>query len=428
MQVGATQDEWTIPLEIDELCSLIAEVLSVQVQRDGSQIRVKRADYDLDASFDVSGIKDVLLKIDGARLVDSRLSTEVSAEFLVKYSGAPRPFRREDLVLKDEADGLTYCLGQPSLGFALLAARSLVEASRDSGRSLRFAIMPYRGHMAAGDGEVDVLGLFVSALRLTTLRIESKTRTSVSTFQSLADSFYFHVGYNLDYPIVPQIRIDERLRRVRIQRIRRAGAGSIDAPHRKYIPDLVHNYQLAVSAESPMLAFLSFYHVAEHWFEEIFQNELALKLQAEITSPGFSYRRMKDLRRLIKTVSSELKVRDDEIVINELNALRLTLERYVDLPNLCDSLNAFDADLLTHYASGPVSFSGGNSVDLASDSPEQVLKALAQRIYKNRNALVHRKNGARSRFYPFRDDADLEPEVPLMRFVAEQIIIGSSSV
>jgi len=176
-----------------------------------------------------------------------------------------------------------------------------------------------------------------------------------------------------------------------------------------------------------MLSYLSFYHIAEHWFEEIFLDNVANTLKVRISSPGFSARRNKDLRDLISIVSKAVKTRDDELVqINEETALFLTLEKFVNPSAIEDALKNYDSELLSYIQSSVVAFSGGDKVDF-SNEPSNVLKQLTRRIYKTRNALVHRKSGSRGRFTPFADDHLLGRELPLMRFIAEQIVINSGS-
>lgn len=398
--------------------SIDAESVTLKAKRHGGAIRVISA-------------QEIELLAEELRLYesgeDTQIFSETAAEFLVAFSGPARPtWARSDLEVVDEVEGYKYRLGRPTLSFAVLIANKVSEYGPGLGRRPSMPTPVFQRKFQ--DEEEDVLDLFVDSLRFTSLRIEANSKTSLSTFQSLADSFYFHVGFNLDYPVVPRPTLQESFRRHRIQYLRRGNAEKLDAPHKKYIPDLVHNYQLALSTDSPMLSYLSYYHVAEHWFEEVFQNDIAVKLQTVITSPGFSYKRMKDLRRLIKTVSDELKTRDDEMVINEQSALKMTLIRYVNIPDLVASLDAFDPNLVDYYSSKTVPFSGGEVVNLRDNPDEKLYGKLARRIYKNRNALVHRKNGAKSRFAPFRDDHALDPEVPIMRFIAEQIIIASASV
>jgi hypothetical protein len=83
--------------------------------------------------------------------------------------------------------------------------------------------------------------------------------------------------------------------------------------------------------------------------------------------------------------------------------------------------------LLGYYASNKVEFSGGDTIRFNGDQSE-VIKALARRIYKTRNALVHSKDGPKGKYTPFTDDRWLIPEIPLMRFIAEQIIIATSEL
>jgi hypothetical protein len=91
-------------------------------------------------------------------------------------------------------------------------------------------------------------------------------------------------------------------------------------------------------------------------------------------------------------------------------------------------LRNFDATLLDYYANQIVSFSGGDKVVFDQAESSNVFTSLANRIYKTRNALVHSKEGSKGRFVPFSDDRELIPEVPLVRFIAEQIIMASSTI
>jgi hypothetical protein len=109
-------------------------------------------------------------------------------------------------------------------------------------------------------------------------------------------------------------------------------------------------------------------------------------------------------------------------------ALRLTLTRYVEIGQLASDLEAFDDTLLDYYSEQAVSFCGGDTVSFRSSEPSDVLKALSSRIYKTRNALVHSKEGSKGRFIPFTNDRDLLPEIALIRFIAEQIIMATSSI
>ena len=66
-------------------------------------------------------------------------------------------------------------------------------------------------------------------------------------------------------------------------------------------------------------------------------------------------------------------------------------------------------------------------MDLRGSDSSTVIAALSRRIYATRNAVVHSKDGGKPKYVPFRHDSVLAQELPLMRLVAEEIVISSSS-
>jgi hypothetical protein len=113
---------------------------------------------------------------------------------------------------------------------------------------------------------------------------------------------------------------------------------------------------------------------------------------------------------------------------SEQEALRLTIDSYVDIADLREKVIEYDSSLLDYYQNNKVDFSNGDEVDLNELDYSIISKKLAARIYKTRNAIVHSKESERVRYMPFKDDRVLVKEIPLLRFIAEQIIIESSSV
>lgn len=331
----------------------------------------------------------------------------------------------EGFKVEDGLAGISYEIGPASPSFAVYMAKVL--SDHEGGRPLRNMRRILRPMARRGEA-LEPFSAFVMTTRIRTLRIVSGTPRSPSFWKPLADSFIFHIGYNLDLAVMPQPGIDDLLDTSRIPRIRRSTVQELDPPRRHYLTDLVHHYQLGISADSPMLKYLSLYHVAEHWFENIFQDDLAEQVQKLITSPDFSYRRKNDIKNLIKKVSKAIQLRDEEVVINERVALRLTLDKYLNVDQLVQDLTNFDSSLVVGYASGQVSFSGGDAVELTGSNRGEAIAALASRIYKTRNSLVHSKDGAKGKFVPFADDSELALEIPLMRFIAEQIIVASSKL
>ncbi|MEU2954047.1 hypothetical protein [Streptomyces xanthochromogenes] len=258
------------------------------------------------------------------------------------------------------------------------------------------------------------------SLRFTTLRVSStKAR---SDFEKLANSFLFHAAYNTD--MAARIGLDPVFRAQAIQRVRRTQFDALEAPRKTYETDLVHHYLMGVAAEIPLLEYLAYYHIAEHYFVEVFNEDLVKQVRSSITDPSFSTRRDKDIQSIIRIVNKTQRQVKDEGGVNEQRSLKLVLDRFVNLDRLATDLDAYDASLVDYYAQSDAPFAGASKAAIRGADEEVARNAIAKRIYKVRNALVHAKEGELPKYAPFAHDDELAREIPLMRFTAEQIVIA----
>ncbi|WP_148882079.1 hypothetical protein [Thermococcus aciditolerans] len=266
-----------------------------------------------------------------------------------------------------------------------------------------------------------------------TLKIEAEEdNRSIEYFEEIGDAFLFNLAYNLDIAIIKVTSFEELYRVQRFRRLRRSRTDELEPPRRRYIPDLVYHYQMAISADSPVLQFLSFYHILEHFFQRVYIDDLLKMIQDEITSPYFSYKRRKDLLRLYSNIKK--RIESEHKNQSEHEALVLTLKKFVDIDEIKRLLEEYDPSLIDYYQNHKVEFSGGDKIDWTNEK-DKILELIAQRIYATRNAIVHSKDMHKSskgnikklpKYIPFKHDKELQKEIPLIRFIAEQIIIRSS--
>ncbi|MFH9471094.1 hypothetical protein ACH4LT_28050 [Streptomyces clavifer] len=370
------------------------------------------------------------------------LTWEEECEVMVLDNGRsgnyiPGSILREGLTLESrDENSLMFSLGGPSLAYALYLLHRIYEAEPSSRQRhpvfrrmrdrVRMRMNRNRASEATDGREVSFEEVISSLFPSHTIQIKSAhARTD---YRSLCESFLFTLAYNYDNSFLMASGIESIFRASGIERVRRFTDGEIDAPRMTYKSDLVHHYQLAVSAESPLLAYLSFYHVAEHFFEKVYSDDLIEQVRLKIADPAFSLKRSRDVGGVIKLVANSQKKTRDEGGVDELKALALVLKRFVDLSRLVDDLDEYDPHIIQHYRSTTASFSDANTVDLRGTRAEEVLSSLAKRIYKTRNSLVHAKDGSRPKYFPFTSDEELAREVPLVRFCAEQIIISDGRV
>ncbi|MDL2141169.1 hypothetical protein QQY79_01445 [Flavobacterium tructae] len=258
------------------------------------------------------------------------------------------------------------------------------------------------------------------------IKINSAKGLTKHYFEQYSYSYIFSLSYNLSYTIYPLRYFDEYFSPLKVESIIRNTSETIDSPKRIYINDLILHYQKALSSESLDNQYLSFYHIIEYFFEKIYTEDLQNKVRNELTKPGFSYKKKTDIESLIKIIQNRTKIQKEEFQINELEALELTLRKYInDFNELRDELNSISANLSNYFKSNEVPFSNGNKVnfDLVN---EEIYKPLAKRIYFTRSSIVHSKETDKSKYIPFKNDKELLPEIYLMRILTEKIIIQNS--
>lgn len=194
----------------------------------------------------------------------------------------------------------------------------------------------------------------------------------------------------------------------------------------------IEQYNLSLTSEDPFIKFIGYYHILEYFFDAVYTDELINSVKDIILHPGFSTKKPKEINKIIDTVRKKTRANQDAFQGTELEALELTIKRFVSLEQLHEDLANYRPDLIAYYKSHEISFSNGDAIDLDNYTSDKLPKKIAARIYKTRNALVHHKSNTarlkeRGIYHPFKDEAELSNEIPLMRFVAEAIIIKTAT-
>lgn len=349
-------------------------------------------------------------------------------EILVSEENRYRPgilFRDEKIIKDDPENQLTYKLSFASEEYL---SHILVKiAETEALRVYPFSKIRVRRYFERCEGEFDIYDLLRGIFsHYITLNIQSNRSKSFDDFSKYSNSFLFQLSYNLNTPLIELRYIDDVIGSSRLFYGRRARVEEVEAPKRVYLEDLTYHYQMAIATESPLLAYISYYHIAEHFFDKVYTDDLIKGIQEKITLPDFSTKRRKDILELIKYINKRLRIRGEENIINEQEALKLTLKLFLSIDELINKLNTYDPTLLDYYKTTSVKFSGGDVVDLTEPDSEQIYDKLSKRIYKTRNAIVHSKENEKSRYVPFEDDRVLIKEIPLLRFIGEDIILKNS--
>lgn len=112
---------------------------------------------------------------------------------------------------------------------------------------------------------------------------------------------------------------------------------------------------------------------------------------------------------------------------NELESLKFVLSEYISISELKTKIDSYTSNGTSYYQNSKVSFC--DAPIISWNNTDGVLTQIAKRIYFTRNALVHSKSSKnKERYRPYKDERDLQNEIPLVKAVAEAIIINSSKM
>ncbi len=298
-----------------------------------------------------------------------------------------------------------------------------------------FALLCYIGKVGSADLDIDYFyinrGIRMSeihrmddlseAIHILSAKIEAPTEHSQHEMSKIMQTYLFNVAYNRDMVFtLTNFKDDTRRRRYS----RREGQLF---PYKAYNNELTTYYYQGVSTDIPFTQYLAFYHVAEYFFQTIAEQDAFQEIEEYITRPSFSPHKKEDIRAFYNRIKKKMREQKEDGLWDEKTGLLLCLKMYVkDLDTLKDTIIEIDPTAIDYYEKEQVPFaSDGGTINFA-DSQEAVYATIRNRVYAVRNAIVHSKEGERLRYEPFKNDKELLREIPLIRAVAEEIIINSA--
>lgn len=238
---------------------------------------------------------------------------------------------------------------------------------------------------------------------------------------STIESCLFELSYLKDITLSLDEEFPRRAPKVRpFQFGERFEGFELPFPKISYNPDIFRFYQRGMSANDPVIQFLSFYHVMEYFFVRISDEQLYNKLSQRINDPKFSTSPT-NLDRIIQDTLNHKRETD------ETEMLKYVFNRFVDDTELIEFVKAYETYLGDNLYSKKRTIFGENIE--AKLEVGHIIGNLAKRIKIIRNALVHSsdKYERQQRYIPnTSSEKMIQNETPLMKYLAEKIIIGSA--
>ena len=259
------------------------------------------------------------------------------------------------------------------------------------------------------------------------LKLETAERKSLGAFRKYKTSFIFQFMYRSGLALIEFPNIEEMFHLNRIIR-ERIDFQQLDTPPlREYMSDVVDYYKLALSSNDAYIKYISFYHIMEYFYDEVFKKKMINDLRDKITNPGFSYKNDDKVYEMALFIKNRLRMNDESGQGNELESLKYVLNEYIAIEELKSRIASMDSNAVLYYQSTKVAFC--NAPAIPWTDLQGVYTQIARRVYFTRNSLVHSKSGKnQERYKPYKDESELQKEIPLVKAISELIIINSSKI
>lgn len=258
--------------------------------------------------------------------------------------------------------------------------------------------------------------------RLLTVKIVAPIECSLSEYKRMLNSYLFNISYNSNN-VFSILNLSEKRQPLR-HRVYRDGQLF---PYKQYNQELVKYYYQGVSTDIPFTQYLAFYHVAEFFFQTIAEQSAFQEIENFITRPSFSPYKKEDVRLFYNRIKKKMRDQRDDGVWDEKIGLLLCLKKYVpDIENLKNEILSIESSAIDYYKTTDVPFADEGKTINFDDTTESIYTTIRNRVYSVRNAIVHSKEGEKLRYEPFKHDKALSKEIPLIRAIAEEILINSA--
>lgn len=334
----------------------------------------------------------------------------------------------------DNENGLEYAMGYCSINYCIYIINKWIDMEKSERKERAYIPFKMRrgidGRFSIDDEkELDWKNALIHILRIFSIQIINQNDWDIEDARIKKTAYSFEFMYKTGIALIEYNDLHDVLsmKLYGPNFLNFEGLKNSNPPHREYMSDVIDYYRLALSSRDSYIRFLSFYHVIEYFYDEVFKRKIISDLREKLTHPDFSYKNDKKVYEIAQFTKHRMKMNEELGSGNELQSLIYVLQEFVNVEKLKFNLIQMNKDIITYYQDKRVSFCKAPAVQW-NDS-QGVYTNIAKRIYFVRNALVHSKSGKKEeRYKPYKDEKELLREIPLIKTIAEMIIIGSSRI
>jgi len=328
--------------------------------------------------------------------------------------------------LNDKENNIVYEISPVSNEYFILILKNIVSIIENFKPNTAYRLTyPYYITKTNRNKYLEKFGLLTNLRVLfNSIKIRTGNIKDLTKKKKLANSFCFKLSTSIDQSFI----LSKNLSKIYAKYL---GSFSADydilVPKKMFNEDLIYYYQMGLSSQLPVLQYLFYYLVIEYYFEKTFSEEWIKHFKDRINDPNFKRNEDNNIKILMEEIYSKFNYRPKSI--DEQKALELILEKFVDIEKLKENIEIFDKSYFEYLKNNMPSFALKNpkikNECLIDFCKSNVFARLAKRIYLIRNSIVHSKESFENKFKPFEDEEELSEEIPLIRLIAEDVILNS---
>lgn len=357
------------------------------------------------------------------------MSSHNHLEIAVQFLSQRVPFFRELEPIHDLTNGINYSIGLSSIEYCLFILNEICESDNRDKLIAEIRFMnSHRSRYTNLSSNSNQIDLLPRLFKIRTFRVKSDNFISNSKLKQYIKAFEFTYMYK-QARAIREYRSLEEMYFISDSILRFPRKPLDSPPQRIYNTDVLEYYTMGMESIDPFTMYISFYHVIEYYFDEVFKKHLTNEIKNKITSPDFSYKNENKLYDLAKYIKKHMNSDAESGKGNEFESLKFVLIEYVSIEDLKNKINDYRSVTPEYYENTKVPFATSKNTKISWSDTTGVFTNLATRIYETRNSLVHSKSDhAANQYKPYENKSELIKEIPLIKSVAELVIIKSSKV
>lgn len=416
-----------------DIKNVLKEIFCLETEMD------ETCDIELSSSLYIDTENVIIIKNEDLKIAFDRMNTFTKnklemlscncREIAIQFPSQRVSLLKDPKPIHDLTNGVHYSIELSSVEYCLFILNEICES--DNRHKLISELRYMNEHrlrhinLSNNSNQIDLLP---TLFKIRTFRVQSDSSISNIKLKQCAKAFEFTYMYK-QARAIREYRSLEEMYFISDSLLRFPRKAIDSPPQRIYNADILEYYTMGMESIDPFTMYISFYHVVEYYFDEVFKKHLTNEIRSKITSPDFSYKNEDELYNLAKYIKRHMNTDAESGKGNEFESLKYVLMEYVPIDDLRNKINEYNLVNTDYYENTKVPFATSKNTKISWSDATGVVTNIATRIYETRNSLVHSKSDhVANQYKPYKNKSELTKEIPLIKSVAELVIINSSKV